>query len=118
MKTLNPLAEKIILNLRQIIADKHITQATLASYADIEQSECSRMLNFKSELKLSVLANIATGLDMSIVDICTYPIHYVPETPSNSPVKAVVSLELSGKQREQVLSLLFGENKDILFKNS
>lgn len=118
MKNQNPLAEKIILNLRQIIADKHITQAALASYADIEQSDCSRILNFRAEMKLSVLANIANGLGMSIVDICTYPIHYVPETPSNSPVKAVVSLELSDKQREQVLSLLFGENKDTLFKNS
>lgn len=118
MKDFNPMTEQIIDNLRQIIADKHITQAALADFGNMEQSDLSRFLNRKIDIKINTLANIASGLGMSLLDVFTYPDVYVPKTPTTSPVKASVTLELSPTQRDSVLSLLFGDDKAFLLKNS
>lgn len=63
----------IIENLRKIIVDRNLKQAIVGDYADISESQFSRVLSGTVQLSINQLANIASGLGMRVIDIITYP---------------------------------------------
>lgn len=99
--------------LRKIIKDKNITQATMAEYADVSESQFSRVLSGSVQLSLRQLAMIASNLNMREIDIYTYPDRYVKAEQgelSNEPIEAVLQIKLQKSKKDQVLRLIFGDN--------
>lgn len=99
--------------LRKIIKDKNITQATMAEYADVSESQFSRVLSGAVQLSLRQLAMIASNLNMREIDIYTYPDRYVRveegEQPQE-PIEAILQIKLQKSKKDQVLRLIFGDN--------
>lgn len=99
--------------LRKIIKDKNITQATMAEYADVSESQFSRVLSGSVQLSLRQLAMIASNLNMREIDIYTYPDRYVKAEQGeqfNEPIEAVLQIRLQKSKKDQVLRLIFGDN--------
>lgn len=99
--------------LRKILKDKGIKQATMAEYADVSESQFSRVLSGTVQLSLRQLAMIASNLNMREIDIYTYPDRYVKVESGekqDEPIEAVLQIKLQKSKKEQVLRLIFGDN--------
>lgn len=109
----NKHVNDVLQNLRKIMADRNITQATLAEYAGTDASQFSRLMNGSLELRVSHLANIAINLGMDIIDLFTYPHKYVKPATSDDKAslpKMLMQIELDDLQKLEAIKLLFGEN--------
>lgn len=104
------IVSDVLERLRQIMIDKRITQGTLAEYANVESSQFSKIINGKLELRVSHLANIASSLNMSIIDIFTYPDVYEKKEIGYDKIKTSVTIEIEGHTKEQILKLISKEN--------
>ena len=105
------ISETIIKNLRKIMADRSLTQAAMAKFADTSPSQFSKILNGTVQLSLEQLSNIAFNLSMREIDVITYPDVYVSNSETASEnVEVVLQMRLTKDKRAQVLSLVFGEN--------
>lgn len=114
METQNDEVLKITDNLRKIIVDKGITQAAMASFMETDASQCSKILKGETRLRVDHLANIARCLNMSIIDIITYPEKYVSSKQVDNPIKASVTIQLSPEKRDKVLQMIF-DREDLDF---
>ncbi len=105
------LSHRIINNLRRIIAERHLTQAVVGEYADISESQFSRVLNGSVQLSINQLANIASGLGMREIDIITYPDVYIKkDVDDDNDSEVFLQLRLKKDKKDQILKLVFGEN--------
>lgn len=104
--------ETIRTNLRKIMNDRGLTQATLASYANTSASQFSKILNGVVSLSLEQLSNLAQSLSMREIDIITYPEIYknANSGKDNDPVEAILQIKLKKDKKDQVLKLVFGEH--------
>lgn len=102
-------------NLRKLINDKQLKQATLAEYAETSASQFSRMLNGELALSLQHIANIATKLHMAVIDIFTYPEKFVPENrdPREKREKVSVTFEVDPEKRDYLLRLVMGKKIEL-----
>lgn len=101
----------IVSNLRKIIALRKLKQAKVGEYADISESQFSRVMNGQVQLSLNQLANIASGLKMTVVDIITFPDVYVPkDKKEDDDTEVLLQFKLKKKKKDQVMKLVFGEN--------
>ena len=93
--------------LRKIIKDNNITQAAMAEYADISESQFSRVLSGAVQLSLRQLAMIASNLNMREIDIYTYPDVYVKKSEAGSSSKKIsVTFEVDESEKEYLLRLV------------
>lgn len=67
---------KVLTNIELIRKSKGLKQSELAESLGIAQSSYSRLLTETDDIKLSMLERIADILEISIVDIITYPDKY------------------------------------------
>lgn len=105
------LSALIIENLRKIIALKKLKQSAVGDYADISESQFSRVMNGNVQLSINQLAKIASGLKMNVIDIITYPDVYVlKEKKDDDDSEVLVQFKLKKEKKNQVLKLVFGEN--------
>ena len=105
------LSQRVIKNLRKIIAERHLKQAVVGEFADISESQFSRVLNGTVQLSLNQLANIASGLGMREIDIITYPDVYIKKDMNDDDNSEVfLQLKLRKDKKDQVIKLLFGEH--------
>lgn len=104
-------SDEIVNNIRKIMRDRSLTQATMAEYTGTSESQFSKILNNKVQLSLWQLSNLAKNLSLREIDIITYPQVYVEkgELPEE-PVEAVLQIKLKKDKKDQVLKLVFGEN--------
>ena len=102
---------RIIKNLSKIMKDRGLNQARIAEYAGTSPSQFSKILKFQVNLSFSQLSNIATNLNMSEMDIITYPEHYVSsEEKDNLPEEVQVVLRLSKAKQEQIMNILYAQH--------
>ncbi len=97
----------LIDNLRKIMTDRGITQATIADYAGIATSQFSKVMSGNVGLSIPQVANIATSLKMNIIDVFTYPEVYVPSSKQERKLDAVLQISLSDTQKDKVLAAIF-----------
>lgn len=103
--------EFVINNIRKIMNDRHLKQATLAEYMGCPPSSVSKIFNGYQSLSLDNISNLATALSMREIDIITYPDVYVErEKRIDEPIEAVLQIKLMKEKKDQVLKLIFGEN--------
>lgn len=107
----------VIDNIFEIMRQRGIKQRDLADAMSIDESQISVMKKGNRDLKISEVENIATCLNVSITDLFTWPVHYVPEQEINadkiskkpSP-KICLQLELDDDDiKADVIRLAFGE---------
>lgn len=105
------LGERVVENLRKIIASRNLKQATVGEYADISESQFSRVLSGNVQLSLNQLAKIASRLNMREIDIITYPDVYVSkEKKEEDGPEVLLQLKLKKDKKDQVMRLVFGES--------
>lgn len=105
----------VIENLRKIMIDNKITQYKMAEYAGIEPSQFSKIMNGSIQISLWQISNIATNLNMDIIDIFTYPDKYSKQDskhPDNNDLRTTLTIELKTEMKQKVLNAIF--NKDDL----
>lgn len=111
-----PIINSILENIRKIMNDRGLTQASIAEYADTTPSQMSRIFKGDVQLSLKQLSDIATSFQMTVVDVITYPNKYVDSNGLSDEEKAMrkpkvlLQLELEEEKKEQVLKIVFGEN--------
>ena len=69
----------ILENIEAIRKEKGLKQAVVAEKLGIKQSSYSRYFTDADDMKLSMLLQISDILGVSVVDIITYPVRFVPE---------------------------------------
>lgn len=94
-------------NVRKIMIDKNLTQLSIGEMMDAGESSASRILSGQSQLTLDHLANLASNLSISVIDILTYSDNQQAE---GEPVEAILQIKLKKDKKDQVLKLVFGEN--------
>lgn len=111
-------SEKIISNIRKIMRDRSLSQATMAEYAGTSESQFSKILNGKVQLSLWQLENLASKLSIREIDLITYPQVYVEKSVGEEePVEAILQIKLKKDKKDQVLKTVFGDsNIEILNK--
>ena len=108
--------ERLIQNIIQIRKSKGLTKRSMAEAIGINEASYGRIENGKIALSYKQLTDIASALDMPVINIITYPDKYVKcETQEDEPVEAVLQIKLKKDKKDQVLKLVFGEdNVEIL----
>ena len=119
----------VVNTLRKIINDKGLAQYVAAEMIGTSASQFSKILSGEVQLSLWHISNFATCLNMSIIDIFTYPDVYVKKQNSlateeassyrkpSDEIKATLTIELKKDTRDKVLRLLCGDKYiDILNK--
>ena len=112
----SPFEEKIVDNIRKIMVERRLTQAALADFLDVSESQFSKILNKKHQLSILQLEKIARGLSMKEIDIITYPQVYVEKGQGgDEPIEAILQIKLKKDKKDQVLNLIFGEHNLEIF---
>lgn len=70
----------IVSNIESIRKEKGYKQEVFAEMLGVTQGTYSGYLTRNKDLKYQQLLDFANKLDVSIIDIITYPVKYVPET--------------------------------------
>ena len=71
---------KILENLEAIRVQKGLKQEFVAQKVGISQQAYSRYFSEQDDMKVSRLQEICSALGVSLVDVVTWPDHYVPES--------------------------------------
>lgn len=72
--------ENILNNIEVIRKEKRIKQEVIAAELGIKQSSYSSYITRESDITFSRLSHISDILSVSVIDIITWPEHYVPES--------------------------------------
>lgn len=103
--------ERILANIVQIRTDKRLSKREVAEMMCMTEANYGRIENGKIALSYRHLAQLASALNISVLDIITYPDKYVKyEAAGDEPVEAVLQIKLKKDKKDQVLRLVFGEN--------
>lgn len=103
--------ENILKNIIQIRNSKGLTKREVATLLKMNEASYGRIESGKIALSYNHLALIASALDISVIDLITYPKKYVEKASSEEePVEAILQIKLKKDKKEQVLRLVFGDN--------
>lgn len=107
---------KIIENLNKIMIDRGLNQKSLSALGGITPSQWSKIINNRKGLTIDRIEEFATNLQMSVIDLYTYPDKYIninqlsSEGEKQYEPKVILQIELKEDKKEQVMKLVFGEN--------
>ena len=100
---------KILTNIDIIRRNKGFSQEYIASKIGMKQAGFSLIMSGERELKYRTLLHIANVLQVSVIDIITYPDKYHLQKEENVSTDTVLQIKLNGKKEEEVLRIIFGE---------
>ena len=95
--------EFILKQIELIRKEKGIKQAVIAEQLGVKQNTYSNYMNRSSDIPYSRLSQIADKLKMSVVDVITYPVKYVPES---AQCEECQQLKLEIKQLSEYIEIL------------
>jgi transcriptional regulator with XRE-family HTH domain len=116
MKERKPV-HPVIDNIRKIIVAKGITQETAAELAGTSASQFSKILNGTVQISIWQISNLATNLDMRIIDVFTYPDIYRQESGEEGQIEAMLQIKLKNSMKDKVLRIVFGDNNMEIINN-
>jgi transcriptional regulator with XRE-family HTH domain len=97
--------------LKEIREKKGLSQMAVAQKLNKTQSAYARIELGSTKLDIYSLEKFAEIMEISIIDILTYPEIWGPvETNSEIESKVILQVELKKEKKDQVLKLAFGEN--------
>lgn len=88
--------EKLIANIVQIRNSKRLSQSVIAEHLGVDVATISRIESGKIALSYKTLADIANALNMSVIDVITYPEVFISNKPSTT--KVLIELEVSSEE--------------------
>ena len=101
--------------IKTIREKRGFSQELMADKMKISQSAYARFELSKTKIDLKRLEAFAKVVDMTIVDIMTYPKRYINvrdigrELGNENP-EVVIQIKIRDKKKEDILKMLFGEN--------
>ena len=101
----------VVQNIKEIRLQKGINQDLIADALNFDIANWSRIENGKQELKVDHLEKIANVLNVSVIDLFTYPEVYVNRKSIEEAERISVTFEVSPDKRDILLSLV--TKKDI-----
>ncbi len=75
--------QSVLDNIEAIRKEKHVKQEVIAAELGIKQSSYSSFITRGSDITFSRLSRISSILGVPVVDIITYPEHYIPEAQAD-----------------------------------
>lgn len=102
----------VIENIKTIRLKKGINQEVIAEALNFETANWSRIENGKQELRVSQLEKIANCLQVSVIDLFTYPEVYVKREEASSYERISVTFEVSPDKRDILLNLVTRQDKN------
>ena len=99
-------------NLIKIMNDSELNKIQFAEKIGFPEAKWNKIANGKQGLSVAELSNIAENLQMSEVDIYTYPKKFSEQGKESDIIKAQLTVELKQELKDKVLQLVFG-NKNI-----
>ena len=102
----------IIKNIKAIRLEKKINQDQIAEALGFDIANYSRIENGKQELKVKQLEIIANVLGVTVIDLFTYPKHYVDNDTIKESERISVTFEVSPDKRDILLNLVTGGKKN------
>lgn len=107
----------VIENIKLIRTQNGINQNILADALSVDVSVISNIEKGKRQLKVVELDIIAKCLNVSVIDLFTYPQKYVDSNIYSQHNKVSVTFEVSPSERDQLLKIVTGtDNLGILNK--
>jgi transcriptional regulator with XRE-family HTH domain len=98
------------------------SQEEMAEKMGLSQSAYARFELSKTKIDLDRLESFAKQLNISLIDVITYPERYInirdisKELKESGESDVIVQIKVKGNKRDDVLKSLFGENLEILNK--
>lgn len=113
--------ESILERITKIRESQQVSKRALAAKIGLSESAYGRVESGETAMTYKQLANIASSLNMSVIDVITYPEKYVRQSDdarnTNEPIEAILQIRLMKDKRDQVLNLIFGDNNlELLMK--
>lgn len=106
----------ILENIKTIRTKKGYSQEYMADKLGLSQAGYGKWENGRCDLSYNDLLRIADALEQNVIDIITYPDKWQKMNREQSePMEAVLQIKLRSDKRDQVLSLVFGENNLEIF---
>lgn len=108
----------ILKNIDTIRRNKGYSQEYLAMQIGMRQAGFSLIMSGERELKYNTLLQIANVLQMSVIDVITFPEKYVlSKGRSSISTEAVLQIKLDGDKKDQILNIVLGEQVAELLKS-
>ena len=111
--TMNSILE----NIDTIRRNKGYSQEYIATQIGMKQAGFSLIMSGERELKYNTLLQIAKVLQVSVIDLITFPEKYVPSKGGGMSTEAVLQIKLDSDKKDQILNIVFGEQIAELLKS-
>ena len=97
--------------IKEIRLQKGINQQIIADALNLDVAVVSNIEKGKRDLRVKELEIIWKALEVSVVDLFTYPDRYIKLTSKEEePIEAILQIKLRKDKKDQVLKLVFGDN--------
>lgn len=106
----------ILENIDTIRRNKGYSQEYVATQIGMKQAGFSLIMSGERELKYNALLQIANALEMSVIDVITFPDKYAPYKGGDISADTLLQIKLDGDKKEQILKIVFGEELTNLLK--
>lgn len=100
----------VVRNIVKIRNLRGLSKREVAIKLNMNEASYGRIESGKIALSYNHLAQIASVLNMSVIDVITYPDVYCKKEEKEEPVEAILQIKLKKDKKDQVLKLVFGEN--------
>lgn len=107
---MNMNESNVVRNIVKIRNLRGLSKREVAIKLNMNEASYGRIESGKIALSYNYLAQIASVLNMSVIDVITYPDVYCKKEEKEEPVEAILQIKLKKDKKDQVLKLVFGEN--------
>ena len=108
---MNYSEDNIVSNIIKIRQNQGLTKRGVADMLHIGEASYGRIEARKVALTYKTLADIASCFNMEVLDILTYPYHFVLDSKEDrEPAEVMLQIKLKKEKREKVMRLIFGDN--------
>lgn len=107
------------LRIREIRENAGYSQDEMAALMNTSQSTYARFELHNTKIDLQRLEDFAKALNMSVIDVITYPDHYInlldigKEINRTEP-EVIVQIKVTKSKREEILKTILGDNIELL----
>lgn len=98
-------------NIEAIRKSRHVKQEVIAQALGIKQPAYSSYVTRNEDFKFSFLLKISDILEVSVIDIITYPEKYVPESSVAKSCPDCAEKDLTIKHLNEYIATLSKSNK-------
>lgn len=108
--------------IKAIREKKGFSQELMAEKMKISQSAYARFELSKTKIDLKRLESFAKVVDMSMVDIMTYPERYINVRDIGSELgrenpEVIIQIKIKDKKKEEIIKMLFGDSDIEILNN-